>query len=59
MGEVVLPEKVRKSLMDKVTFDLHLEECRVSQAEKKGGHSKEREHYIGVLEEGITLLVWR
>lgn len=35
-GDTVLPGKGRKSLMDKVTFDLHLEECRVSQVEKKG-----------------------
>lgn len=35
-GEAVLPGKGRRNLMDKVTFDIHLEECRVSQPEKKG-----------------------
>lgn len=36
-GEAVLPGKGRKTLMDKVTFDIHLEKCSFPGREKGGG----------------------
>lgn len=57
-GEAVLLRKYRKTLMQEVAFELHLEDCRgVSQAEKKEGDSRERDQCVTGLEEGSALLV--